>query len=448
MAITLRAKQRLAAAMIISFAFFVTELAVAFKTNSLALMADSFHYMNDLLSFGVALGAIFISERKESPQWLTYGWQRAQTLGAFFNGVFLLALGMSIFFQSIERFIAIRKVENVMLILVMGVVGLILNIISACFLHEHHDHSHSGHNHHHAGQGATVDDVDDQYETKKMSQLNPNLNTNPNPNRHQGHRHPPFLNNQTESPPSRDIGMMGVMIHVIGDAINNLGIIIASLFIWFMTSESRYYADPAVSVAISLMIFMTALPLVKKSGAILLQGAPRGIEITDVRHDLEMIPGIESVHEVHIWHLDQRKTIASVHVVVSNPGTGTDGMAEFMDQASTIRDCLHAYGIHSVTLQPELRTTSKISNSACDIRVLGSSSASGPASLSPKGSVSVSVDEVSVDSLDEGMKGTGPRSPRRGIYSEMEEEGCKMRCGSGKGCCEELACCREVPVSG
>lgn len=83
--------------------------------------------------------------------------------------------------------------------------------------------------------------------------------------------------------------MMGVMIHVIGDAINNLGIIVASLFMGFMTSESRYYADPAVSVGISLMIFMTALPLVKTSGAILLQGAPEGVNIADVRHDLEMV---------------------------------------------------------------------------------------------------------------------------------------------------------------
>lgn len=89
--------------------------------------------------------------------------------------------------------------------------------------------------------------------------------------------------------PARDIGMMGVMIHVIGDAINNLGIIVASLFIWFMSSESKYYADPAVSVGISLMIFMTALPLVKTSGVILLQSSPQGMNLADVKHDLEKV---------------------------------------------------------------------------------------------------------------------------------------------------------------
>ena len=61
------------------------------------------------------------------------------------------------------------------------------------------------------------------------------------------------------------------------------------------------------------------------------------------------IPGVESVHELHVWRLDQKKSIASAHIVVSDPD-----VASFVDKAKTIRECLHAYGIHSTTLQPEL----------------------------------------------------------------------------------------------
>lgn len=50
-----------------------------------------------------------ISERSDFPQDLSFGWQRARLLGAFFNGVFLLALGASIFLQSIERFISLQS---------------------------------------------------------------------------------------------------------------------------------------------------------------------------------------------------------------------------------------------------------------------------------------------------------------------------------------------------
>lgn len=71
-------------------------------------------------------------------------------LGAFFNGVFLLALGLSIFLQSIERFISLQSmsyppaclqyltcpaINNPMLVVVIGAVGLTLNIISILFLH-------------------------------------------------------------------------------------------------------------------------------------------------------------------------------------------------------------------------------------------------------------------------------------------------------------------------
>lgn len=50
-----------------------------------------------------------VSERDNAPKQLSFGWQRATLLGAFFNGVFLLGLGLSIFLQSIERFVSIES---------------------------------------------------------------------------------------------------------------------------------------------------------------------------------------------------------------------------------------------------------------------------------------------------------------------------------------------------
>ncbi|OTA95283.1 hypothetical protein M434DRAFT_69581 [Hypoxylon sp. CO27-5] len=319
----LSSKQKLYAIICISFAFFIAELVVAFYTKSLALLADAFHYMNDLIGFIVALGAIIISERAVSPANLSFGWARAQLLGAFFNGVFLLALGISIFLQSIERFISIERIENPKLVLIMGCVGLALNIISATLLHEHHGHDHVA------------------------SHRHPSLTHTQPISAHAEHRHT-IVNLQSAG---RDLGMMGVLFHVIGDACNNVGVIIAALVIWLTTSEARFYADPGISMAIALMILVTSIPLVKNSGKILMQSAPKGVDIDDVRHDLEKIPGIESVHELHIWRLDQKKAIATAHVVVSN-----NEMTDFMDRARTVGECLHAYGIHSATLQPELAT--------------------------------------------------------------------------------------------
>lgn len=81
--------------------------------------------LNDLIGFIVAfialkvrvpnfynlisgINTVQISAKKNSPQDLSFGWQRSRLLGAFFNGVFLLALGVSIFLQSIERFVSVQ----------------------------------------------------------------------------------------------------------------------------------------------------------------------------------------------------------------------------------------------------------------------------------------------------------------------------------------------------
>jgi zinc transporter 1 len=97
------------------------------------------------------------------------------------------------------------------------------------------------------------------------------------------------------------------------------------------------------------MILLSAIPLTKNSGKILLQSAPLGVKLEDIKHDLESIPGVQSVHELHVWRLDQKRAIASAHIVVSEPD-----IASFMKNVQVFRECLHAYGIHSATIQPEL----------------------------------------------------------------------------------------------
>ncbi|CAI7572410.1 unnamed protein product [Penicillium manginii] len=142
---------------------------------------------------------------------------------------------------------------------------------------------------------------------------------------------------------------MGVLLHVLCDAANNLGVIASALVIWLAKYDGRYYADPGVSMGIAIMIMVSSVPLIRRSGHILLESAPIGLDLSDVQHDLEKVPGVHSIHELHIWRLNQQKTLASVHVVVSDPS-----VSGFLQTAKTINECFHAYGIHSATIQPEV----------------------------------------------------------------------------------------------
>jgi hypothetical protein len=58
-----------------------------------------------------------------------------------------------------------------------------------------------------------------------------------------------------------DLGMKAVLIHVLGDALNNIGVIIAGVLIWKSNSSKRFYADPAMSLVIGVMLILTALNL-------------------------------------------------------------------------------------------------------------------------------------------------------------------------------------------
>ncbi|KAL2109544.1 hypothetical protein VUR80DRAFT_2322 [Thermomyces stellatus] len=359
---SLTKKRRLIITITISLSFFLLELTFGFRTGSLALIADAFHYLNDLIGFSVALIALLISERRTTPSAFSFGWQRGELLGGFFNGVFLLALGISILLQSVERFTKPHHVDDPMTVLILGSVGLFLNIVTLFFLRDHgHDHGDNG-SHNHDNEHCQVNDKSVDPGTSSSNTVVP-IESPPCPSsrrasrqsasRHHEHRHVDLK----FAAPGDDLNMLGVILHVIGDAVNNIGVIVAALAIWKAKSDKRFYADPAVSLFIAIMIFVSAVPLVKNSGLILLQSAPLGVDIGDIEHDLGKIPGVESVHELHVWRLNERKAFASAHVVVSD-----ESVAAFIETARHINECLHAYGVHSVTLQPESSACSRIRN--------------------------------------------------------------------------------------
>jgi zinc transporter 1 len=149
-----------------------------------------------------------------------------------------------------------------------------------------------------------------------------------------------------------DLGMNAMVLHVLGDALGNVGVIATALIIWLTNWPGRYYADPAVSLFITLIILRSALPLTVAASKILLQATPEHIDLNDVREDIQALPGVISCHHVHIWQLSDTKVVASMHIQVAFPLSEANG-EKYMELSKMARKCLHAYGIHSATIQPE-----------------------------------------------------------------------------------------------
>jgi zinc transporter 1 len=185
-----------------------------------------------------------------------------------------------------------------------------------------------------------------------------------------------------------DMGMNAMVLHVLGDALGNVGVIATALIIWLTEWPGRYYADPAVSLFITLIILHSCIPLTIAASKILLQATPEHIDLADVREDIQALPGVISCHHVHIWQLSDTKVVASMHIQVAFPISEAGG-EKYMELSMMARKCLHAYGIHSATIQPEFcldRAHAHAQGFDAAMRMDGASAATAAAVASAHGS--------------------------------------------------------------
>ncbi len=135
----LRGTRYLGIALGITICFFIVELVGGILTNSLALLTDAWHMLNDILALVFALVAAWLALRPVTIQ-RTYGYYRAEILAAFLNGIFLWAVVVFIFYEALQRIQQPAEVESLNM-LIIAVFGLIANGLSAVSLSRSKDES-------------------------------------------------------------------------------------------------------------------------------------------------------------------------------------------------------------------------------------------------------------------------------------------------------------------
>ncbi|KAL3190134.1 hypothetical protein MRX96_020451 [Rhipicephalus microplus] len=294
-------------------AFFLVEIIVGYVTNSMALVADSFHMLSDVISLVIAFLSIKMSPKKWSKN--TFGWARAEVLGALVNAVFLVALCFSILVESLKRFYKPEVIDEPKLILYVGVAGLIVNMIGLCLFR--------------------VEEV-------VLQGLEEDINDN-------RFRIGADAAGQDTVPSSTggQLNIRGVYLHILADALGSVVVIISSLVIWLTTWEQRYYVDPALSLVMVCLIMKSTSPLLVDSALILLQTVPTHIQIDSLQKKLlQEVEGVLAVHEFHVWQLAGERIIASAHIRCKN-------LQDYMQIAERVKEFFHNEGIHSTTIQPE-----------------------------------------------------------------------------------------------
>jgi cobalt-zinc-cadmium efflux system protein len=244
-----KTRRNIALAFLVTFSFCILELVGGFITNSLALTADAWHMLNDALALLFALAAAWVSTRPVDMR-KTFGYYRAEILAAFLNGVFLVGVMIVILYDAILRLQDPQPVRSVEM-LVIAVLGLAANGLSAAFLYRARDKS---------------------------------------------------------------LNVKGAFLHVISDLLGSVAVIAAALVIYF---THWYQADPILSMVVGVLVFYGAYQLIRDSTNVLLEGAPRGIEVSVVERRIKEQKGVKDVHDLHVWCITPTKVCAlSCHIVL------------------------------------------------------------------------------------------------------------------------------------
>lgn len=194
--------------------------------------------------------------------------------------------------------------------------------------------------------------------------------------------------------------MRGVFLHVLGDALGSVIVVVNALiftFVWLPCKPGELcvnpcvsdyaghhvnhtgspgpsappmtlagpcwvlYLDPTLCLIMVCILLYTTYPLLKESALILLQTVPKQVNVHRLNERLLALDGVLAIHELHVWQLAGSRIIATAHIKCHDP-------AAYMDVAKRIKDFFHNEGIHATTVQPEFVTvSSEFRDSLCEL---------------------------------------------------------------------------------
>ena len=218
-------------------------------------------------------------ERRPPTVEKSFGYQRAGILAAFVNSGTLVAFTIFIFIEAFQRFRVPHAVDSSWMLVTAGV-AIVLNTAITLSL------------------------------------------------RHEG---------------KHDVNIRSAVLHMFGDALSGVGIIIAAVLIR-MTGSPMW--DQAMSVLIGVLILWSSWGIFREAANLLLEGTPAGIDPDEVQRSLASIEGISGVHHLHIWAIGPARPAMSCHLMVGDvPLRTTASML-----ASVNEMLAHEFGIAHVTV--------------------------------------------------------------------------------------------------
>jgi cobalt-zinc-cadmium efflux system protein len=257
--------------------YFLAELVGGWLTGSLALLSDAVHMLTDIAALCLGMLTLWISTRPASRA-KTYGYLRAEILGALLNGLFLWLLVVFIWFEAFARLRHPQPVSGLP-VMAIAIVGICVNSFSAWMTSTDSNAAHS-----------------------------------------------------------HGMAVRGVFVHVVSDLIGSIGVLASGALTYF---TGWMEADPAVSILIGLLVLYSSWGLVRDGVDVLMESVPSHIDLEQMRSDLLAVSGTQEVHDLHVWCLTTRQIALSAHAVVASDADRDQVLADMCHLLQTKFDIHH-----------------------------------------------------------------------------------------------------------
>ncbi|KAK9483159.1 cation efflux protein [Lipomyces starkeyi] len=316
--------------LVLNFTFMLVQFIYSLLSHSLGLLSDSIHMLLDCVALLVGLLASVMAKWPPSASF-PYGLGKVESLSGFINGILLVGISAGIVVEAVERIWRPVVIERVTELLVVSFLGLIVNLVGiVAFNHGHvghghsHSHSHSESSYHsHSTSHSHVHESHGQHDSKSIDDpfSTPPIGEKP--------IIPPSStfscadDHDTEKEKARQThneNMHGLFLHILADTLGSVGVIVS-------TALTSYFGwpgfDPLASLFISILIFMSAVPLVISSANSLLLSLTSEQEyvLRDALNDVATVPGVVGYSLPRFWPTGDRTSGAVrgiIHVQVSD----------------------------------------------------------------------------------------------------------------------------------
>lgn len=144
-----------------------------------------------------------------------------------------------------------------------------------------------------------------------------------------------------------DLNVRSAYFHMVGDAVSAAGVVVAGVIIAFTGAS---IADPVVSILIGLLILWSSWGILKESINVLLEGIPKGVDMSRVEETIASVHGVLAVHDLHVWTVGSGMVCCSCHIMVDEQSVRS---GENVLRAVT-HQLEHEFGIAHTTIQVEV----------------------------------------------------------------------------------------------